>query len=526
MPFLNAILLWGMFAASLPVIIHLLNRRKARIIDWGAMRFLEVSLATRGRRVLLEEILLLIVRTLLIGVLVFALARPLLRDKLLTGSGGATQDVVIVLDGSMSMAMTPMGSTQSAGPGVTYFTLAQEAAVQAVDKLAPGDAVAVVLAGSSLSSLTDGLTFDRESAKKAIRAARVTDGVMDVPRRASDAAAILKGGNNYHKQIVIITDGRANGWSLGRLDDWQALANQLAALRPAPRLEVLTLAQSREAGHQGELINLAIGNVSLSRPVVGTDLPILLTVEVRNTGQAPAGNVQVSVRLDADDREVADRKPVGMLAPDGSADVQLELKTFDKAKGYRLLVELESSDYLAADNRLVYAVNVLRELPVLLVKPNDPLLPARAGHLAIAQVGAGTANGEPGGPAHQLPGHAEGHRRVKAGGRGPRQVPGGRSGRRAAIEERGHRRPEEVRAARRRLVDRPGREGERSAGWRGFPTCGREPDRVEVLQQRIVRGRPGAAADDARPGGRDKAANVRRGRTGCCETRGRHCQSA
>ncbi|MBV8384462.1 MAG: BatA domain-containing protein, partial [Planctomycetaceae bacterium] len=37
--FANGTLLWGLGAASLPIIIHLLNKRKFRETRWAAMRF-------------------------------------------------------------------------------------------------------------------------------------------------------------------------------------------------------------------------------------------------------------------------------------------------------------------------------------------------------------------------------------------------------------------------------------------------------------------------------------------------------
>ena len=39
-----------------PILIHLLNRRSAVVVKWGAMRFLLASLSSRRRRVMFEEI--------------------------------------------------------------------------------------------------------------------------------------------------------------------------------------------------------------------------------------------------------------------------------------------------------------------------------------------------------------------------------------------------------------------------------------------------------------------------------------
>ena len=76
MLFLNTILLLGALGITIPIIIHLLNRRSSRVVDWGAMNFLLESLAIRNRRIQLEEALLMAARCLLVGLLALALARP------------------------------------------------------------------------------------------------------------------------------------------------------------------------------------------------------------------------------------------------------------------------------------------------------------------------------------------------------------------------------------------------------------------------------------------------------------------
>ena len=40
MTFLQQAMLWGLFAVSVPIIIHLLNKRRFKVVDWAAMEFL------------------------------------------------------------------------------------------------------------------------------------------------------------------------------------------------------------------------------------------------------------------------------------------------------------------------------------------------------------------------------------------------------------------------------------------------------------------------------------------------------
>src|SRR3982751_219041 len=98
---LNLAMLAGLAVLAIPPIIHLLNRRRYDVVDWGAMQFLKVSEVTR-RRLMLEELLLMLLRIGLLGVLVFALAGPFFRTPkpLAKVLGVPNRDIVLILDGS------------------------------------------------------------------------------------------------------------------------------------------------------------------------------------------------------------------------------------------------------------------------------------------------------------------------------------------------------------------------------------------------------------------------------------------
>src|SRR5436190_4295564 len=64
----------GAGAVSVPIIIHLLNRRRFKIVTWAAMRFLLAAQKQNTRRMRLEQILLLLCRCAMVALLVFAMA--------------------------------------------------------------------------------------------------------------------------------------------------------------------------------------------------------------------------------------------------------------------------------------------------------------------------------------------------------------------------------------------------------------------------------------------------------------------
>src|SRR6516165_2964378 len=64
----------GAAAVAVPVIIHLLNRRRYKIVTWAAMRFLLNAQRQNTRRMRIEQLILLLVRMALVALIVFAMA--------------------------------------------------------------------------------------------------------------------------------------------------------------------------------------------------------------------------------------------------------------------------------------------------------------------------------------------------------------------------------------------------------------------------------------------------------------------
>ena len=104
--FLHPGILGGLALAGLPILIHILNRRRFKTMDWAAMDFLLKAAVRNRRRVRFENLLLLVLRVALVALLIGMVARPFTRreDALasLFGSEGAVERVIL-LDDSHSM---------------------------------------------------------------------------------------------------------------------------------------------------------------------------------------------------------------------------------------------------------------------------------------------------------------------------------------------------------------------------------------------------------------------------------------
>ncbi len=77
----NPLWLWGLAGLIVPVAIHLLSRREGKTIPFGSLRFLDETPSSQFRGIRLNEILLLIVRSLCIVVLVLFLAGVTIKNK-------------------------------------------------------------------------------------------------------------------------------------------------------------------------------------------------------------------------------------------------------------------------------------------------------------------------------------------------------------------------------------------------------------------------------------------------------------
>jgi Aerotolerance regulator N-terminal/von Willebrand factor type A domain/CARDB len=98
------IFLAGALLVSVPIIIHLLNRRKFKIVDWAAMDFLLEADKKNRRRVRLENLLLLLLRCLAVLLLGLLLARPFDSSGIASKLFKAQQfERIILLDDSLSM---------------------------------------------------------------------------------------------------------------------------------------------------------------------------------------------------------------------------------------------------------------------------------------------------------------------------------------------------------------------------------------------------------------------------------------
>src|SRR5690349_13989563 len=133
MTFLNPLFLFGLAAAAIPVVIHLLTRKRPRRVPFASVEFLREVNVAQLRRFRLRELLLLALRVLALALFALSLARPAVRGALGGRGGNAASSVVLLVDRSASMGATEARTTLSAR--------AQARARAVLDALEAGDEV-------------------------------------------------------------------------------------------------------------------------------------------------------------------------------------------------------------------------------------------------------------------------------------------------------------------------------------------------------------------------------------------------
>ncbi|HKI78731.1 MAG TPA: BatA domain-containing protein, partial [Ignavibacteriaceae bacterium] len=138
MIFLNPAILFGLFAASIPVLIHMLNLRKLKRIDFSTLAFLKELQKNKIRKIKFKQWLLLALRILIILFIVLAFARPTIKGIAIGGTTSAAKTTaVFILDNTFSMSVV-----DSKG---SYFNQAKETIQQLLKELQEGDDASLVL---------------------------------------------------------------------------------------------------------------------------------------------------------------------------------------------------------------------------------------------------------------------------------------------------------------------------------------------------------------------------------------------
>ncbi len=350
--FINPWLLISLAGISLPIVAHLLSRRRYDVVEWAAMQFLNPSKKTR-RRLKLEEFLLLLLRIVLIVLIVLSVTRPWIPGGWLSGYYSAgSRTIVVVIDGSNSM---------SRADGVnSMHQNAMRRANEFLRTLRADDKVALIDARDEPRSVIESPLSDLTIVEQEIRRLPPPGGACRMLSAIEKAVAILGRSSASAREVVVFTDRQSNSWQSSNEAVWRRFDDLIRFPSVRPHVWVIDVAP-----HLGPVTrNISVGQIELSREMTVPDFPLRLQVAIHNESSS---EVDVPLRLMLDGQTLAGKSKNSVVPANGDAVVEFE-HALATVGTHVLSVEAGTSDdVITVDNISHAAIRVERSLDVLLV---------------------------------------------------------------------------------------------------------------------------------------------------------------
>jgi hypothetical protein len=338
---------WGGVAAAVAaVIIHLLNRRRFKIIEWAAMDFLREAVF-RNRRILrIRDLLLLALRVLCLLLFGAALARPYFTRTAELTSPSKAVHAVMLIDNSLSTSYKKFD-------GNPVLNDIKQKARETMEQLPVGSRISVVPVCGPPMVVNYEAYYSAQEAQDALDAIQPVDSaarpgaIIDDAFKACQRLSTMTG-----KQIYFITDQQVNGWTgEGFVENLKRLPVQMQVLQVAPDY----------------VENAWVADVRLRDGVADTQSSGVFVATIGYQGENPRTGVQVTLKVDG--ATIASQT---VDLQNGTREVQFPPHRFDVAvePGKPAYVTAEVSlppDRLTEDDQRYLVVPVVASLPVVFV---------------------------------------------------------------------------------------------------------------------------------------------------------------
>jgi hypothetical protein len=345
MTFLNPAVLFGLLAASIPILIHLFNLRKLKKIEFSTLAFLKELQKNKFRKVKLKQWILLALRVLIILFLVLAFARPTLKGLALGGTTSAAKTTaVIIIDDTFSMSVIDNQGS--------LLNQAKAAAKSLLKNFQEGDEAALILV--SQADKKD-VTVSKSiiDIQKSIDLIEPSFASGLLHNAIAKAAQILSQSKNFNKEIYVLSDFQS-----GRLADDKTLSDYGQALTEQVRIYAVNYSGK-------DVYNIGIDELKTNTQIFERDKPVNFSLTVTNYSSRSADNLIVSLFVN-NERSAQ----VSTKLNDGESK-QLSIDVVAKAAGHiNVFAEIEDDEILQ-DNRRYTSIFVPDNIPIIIFT-DDP----------------------------------------------------------------------------------------------------------------------------------------------------------
>ncbi|WP_372720417.1 BatA domain-containing protein [Novipirellula sp.] len=370
MMFLNGLLAFGALAFTIPLAIHLLYRSKFKTIQWGAMHLLEPVVRINRRRIQWMHLLLLLLRCLLPILLAFCLSLPLL-----TGCralpGDTAQTVVMIIDDSLSMAARDES-------GVSNVDRIKSQLGDYLGNLSRRDEIIWMPASEihSVASTAGRATMGTNDARDRLRRLTASSGPFDLAKVVRAGIAAADNGSHLERQVLVVSDFQSCNVNDASLEGLKTLMQASPSDLARPAIHFLNIGGTLNARE-----NLSVDSIETMSPALVPDRRTTFSARIRNASDKAVSDARVTWSIDGVNAEA------GLVSVAARSTSMINhTAAFTSSGIHEVAVTVEHPDALLEDNRRSVAVEVIREIDVLLVdgQPGKEPLSGETDFLAIA----------------------------------------------------------------------------------------------------------------------------------------------
>ncbi len=329
MTFLNPAVLIGLLAAAIPVILHFINLRKIKEVEFSTLYFLKELKKSRIRNLKIKQWLLLFLRLSIIIFLVLAFAKPAVKNSAIaTVSEKAKKVTVIVFDDSFSMA-------QKEGD-VSDFGLAKNMAGEIINASGVSDEIYLI------SSTSPGKIYGRKEALKMLARAEISFVKGNLTAAISSALKIAESKQTLNKEIFILSDFQKSNLSV----------KEIKKLRVGDNVKISAVVFGKK-----KISNLSLNAAALKGQIIFPGKTVALELKVKNSGEVTASK---TLSLFVNNERTAQQNV--SFAPGKRKNVLL--KSLIKTSGLTEIVAYCEDDNILYDNRRFIGLNVKNRISI------------------------------------------------------------------------------------------------------------------------------------------------------------------
>ncbi len=340
MTFLNPAILIGLLAASIPVIIHLLNLKKLKTIEFSTLMFLKELQKNKIRKIKIKQWLLLFLRVLIIIFIVLSFARPTLTGFNIAGVTSAAKTTsLFLIDNTFSMTVIDQQGS--------LFNQAKNLAEKIISLHQDGDEVFVsFIANDSISQAN----INSANFINSLNANDISLLKPELNKSMKEAGEVVNRSKNFNREIFLFSDFQKNLFpSEIKQTDMSELFNH--------RVRVYFIPFKKD-----ELFNLSIDDVTAENQIIQKGSYVNFLVTITNHSQQNLQNRVLSLIIN--DRRVAQKS----FNINANETQKINIETTILSDGQLNIISEIESDDIEFDNYYFKVINIPEKISALLLR--------------------------------------------------------------------------------------------------------------------------------------------------------------